>query len=77
MTAATEALSAAPRTEYAAKGRADLDRRLVRLSPAERDAFWKAVGSAYVARRRTAPQSEEIRGASPRPAPSPLLTETC
>jgi hypothetical protein len=72
MTRAAEALSAAQRTEYAASGRADLDRRLARLSPAEREAFWTAVGRAYVPR-----PPEQAGAAPPRRAPSPLLQEAC
>ena len=76
MISAAEALSAAQRTEFAVRGREDLDRRLARLSQAERNAFWKAVSSAYIARRIGPPRPEQSRAAAPRPA-SPLLEEVC
>jgi hypothetical protein len=74
---AVEALTTAQRTEYAAQGRADLDQRLVRLSQAERAAFWKAVRSAYTARPTGPPRPEESRAASPPRAVTPLLEEVC
>lgn len=74
---AAEALTAAQRTEYAAIGRGDLDQRLARLSQAERDAFWKAVRSAYTARPIDASQPDESRASPPRRNPTPLLEEVC
>ncbi|ACL55120.1 hypothetical protein [Methylobacterium nodulans] len=52
---AADALSRAQRAEYAAKGRSDLDRRLARLSPDERNAFWKAVNVSYASALLPAP----------------------
>ncbi len=75
MTGAADALSATQQTEYAVRGRADLDRRLERLTGSERDAFWKAVRSAYVVGPRSTPAPRA--GGARRRAASRPIQEVC